>query len=372
MHSVSRNFAFNMVVTMLNVTMLNVTMLNVTMLNVTILIAITGSASAADWNQAAGPNGNFVVAGDGPIRFSATHNDNIVWRSSLPNTGQGTAIVSNDRVFVTSHAALEADTEMGSPVVGQCFDASTGKLLWERELRGSRVTDLSSLFSDNTAASPVADGTNVCFINVGGMIKCFDFDGNEKWSHKWVPFGRHHARQHEPILHDGKLIVVQVPRTDLDPKVTTKAGAQPLGRDKQYWTHLLAFDLATGKQSWQAECGTSVHATSLIGPLASNPLASNPLASNPLASNPLASNPTGNGPTAILTGRGGGHKPPEEPFGVTLVDANDGKSIWEIPVNGFPCAQNMAWNSKVACVFAGGKHLTIDVATGKITASVSV
>jgi hypothetical protein len=305
------------------------------------------SARSEDWNQAAGPQGNFNVDGEAPIRFSATHNDKVLWRTPLPNSGQGAAIVSNERVFVASHAKINEDSEMGSLIVGQCFDAKTGELLWERELPGSRVTDFSSLFSDNTAASPVADGKHVCFVNVGGMIRCFDFAGNEKWSYKWVPFGRHHARQHEPVLHNGNVIVMQVPRADLDPKVTTKEGAKPLGRGKQYWTHLLAFDLATGKQSWQAECGTSVHAGSLIGRTAS-------------------------GQTAFLTGRGGGHQPPEDPYGVSLVNANDGKTIWEIPIKGFPCAQNMAWNSKVACVFAGGKHLTIDVDSGKIVTSVSV
>ena len=155
-----------------------------------------GRVCAEDWPQAAGPAGNFAVKGTAPADFSATHHRNILWRTPLPSTGQGTPIISNGRVFVTSHEPITADTRYGSNIVGMCFDAGTGKKLWERTIPGVRDTDLSSLFSDNTAASPVADGRRICFVNVGGSIKCFDFDGRELWSYDWVPFGRHHARLH--------------------------------------------------------------------------------------------------------------------------------------------------------------------------------
>jgi outer membrane protein assembly factor BamB len=311
-------------------------------------VALTASGlSAADWPQAAGPNGNFVVGGKAVASFSVATNQNVVWRSPLPNTGQGTPIISDGRVFVTSHEAITKDTEMGSLILGLCFDAKSGKELWRREIRGTRVTDFSSLFSDNTAASAVADGSRVLFSNVGGTLKCFDFAGSEQWSFKWGPFGRHHARQHEPILHNDQAILVQVPREDLPSEVTTKAGAAPLGRGKEYWTRLQTFDLKTGKRGWIAEAGTSCHSTSLIGK-------------------------TVDGDAAILTGRGGGHKPPEEPYGISLINADDGKTIWELPVTGYASHQSSSWNKDVACLFAGKEHLTVDIQTGEIRNRVSV
>jgi len=117
-----------------------------------------GRVRSADWPQAAGPNSNFAVQGNAPAEFSVTHNRNILWRTPLPSTGQGTPIVSHGRVFVTSHESIAADTQSGSNIFGICFDAGTGKELWRRTIPGVRDTDLSSLFSDNTAASPVADG----------------------------------------------------------------------------------------------------------------------------------------------------------------------------------------------------------------------
>ena len=302
---------------------------------------------AADWQQAAGPHGNFIVDGMAVDSFSVSTNQNVVWRTPLPNTGQATPIVSNGRVFVTSHEPITQDTEMGSLILGLCFDAKTGKELWRREIPGTRVTDFSSLFSDNTAASPVADGQRVLFSNVGGMLKCFDFEGAEKWKFQWGPFGRHHARQHEPILHNGHAILVQVSREDLTPEVTTKAGAAPLGRGTEFWTRLQAFDLKTGHRNWIAEAGTSCHSTSLIGK-------------------------TADGKSAILTGRGGGHQPPEEPYGISLIDADDGKTVWELPIKGYAAHQSSSWNQDVACLFAGQEHLTIDVKTGKIRSQTSV
>ena len=52
-------------------------------------------------------------------------------------------------------------------ILGLCFDVETGKELWRREIPGKRKTDLSSLFSDNTAASPIATDDSVCFIKMG-------------------------------------------------------------------------------------------------------------------------------------------------------------------------------------------------------------
>jgi len=305
------------------------------------------SAANAQWPQAAGPQGNFNVQGEAPAEFSVTHNRNVLWRAPLPSTGQGTAIVSGGCVFVSSHQAIKKDTGYGSDIVGMCFEAETGKLLWQRVIPGVRNTDLSSLFSDNTAASPVADGKHVCFVNVGGGMKCFDYQGNEIWSYNWVPFGRHHARLHEPLLHNGNIITVQYPGTDLKPQHTTKGGAKPLGRDRKYWTQLQAFSMKTGKRQWIAKAGTSIHQTSLPGVTAA-------------------------GVHAILTGRGGGHQPPEEPYGLSLVDASNGDTLWTLPIKGYPSAQNACWNAKHAFAIKAGEHLTIDVATGKLISRTSL
>lgn len=248
---------------------------------------------------------------------------------------------------MTSHDEITQDSQIGSSILGMCFDAVTGRELWRRRLDGTRKTDLSSLFSDNTAASPVTDGTRVVFVNVGGTIKCFDFDGTELWSHTWTPFGRHHARAHEPILHDGKVILMHAPRYDLPVSATTKEGSQPLGRGKGFWTHLRAYDLRTGELVWQAEAGTSVHSTSIMGALP-------------------------DGRPVILTGRGGGHKPPEEPYGLSLIDASNGKSIWDRTIKGYTAAQNTNWSGTAGHFFLDGEHRSVEIESGLLLKGVSL
>jgi len=304
-------------------------------------------AQADEWPQAAGPNGNFISEGKGPEAFSGSRNERILWRAKLPSTGQGTSVVSGGRVFVTSHEQIAEDSQTGSTIWGMCFDSRTGKELWRRKIGGTRNTDLSSLFSDNTAASPVTDGKRVVFVNVGGTIKCFDYEGKELWSHVWTPFGRHHARAHEPILHDGKVILMHAPRYDLPASATTKGGSHPLGRGKEYWTFLRAYDLKTGKPVWGAKAGTSVHSTSILGQLP-------------------------DGRHAILTGRGGGHKPPEEPYGLSLIDASNGKSIWDRAINGYAAAQNANWSGKAAHFFVGQDHHSVAVSSGEPMGSLSL
>ena len=265
----------------------------------------------------------------------------------MPSTGQGTPIISNGRIFVTSHERIEEDSEMGANIIGICLDAKTGKKLWERIIPGTRKTDLSSLFNDNTAASPVSDGERVVFMNVGGTIACFDFDGKELWKHKWTPFGRHHARAHEPILHDGMVIVTHTPKYDLPIEASTKAGSKGLGRGLEYWNFLRAYNLKTGKLTWQAEAGTSVHSTSMLGQLAKGKL-------------------------AILTGRGGGHEPPEEPYGLSMIDVTSGKSIWDQSIKGYPAAQNTSWNKNGVYFFAGSMHKFLSLESSKMKKEVSI
>jgi outer membrane protein assembly factor BamB len=300
----------------------------------------------ADWPEAAGPNHNYIVRGTASTAFSVSLNKAVLWRTPLPNTGESTPVISGNRVFLTCHTPISGDGQLGSTIFGLCFDATSGRELWRREIPATRQIDMASGFSDNTAASPVTDGTRVCFINVGGAIRTFDFDGNLVWKYDWVPFGRHHSRQQEPIFHDGKVILLRVVAGNLPLQATTKPGAAALGPDRQYWTRLQAFDLADGKQQWTAECGTSVHSASMLG--------------------------KAGGHAVILTGRGGGHQPLERPYGLSLLDAASGKERWNLPIDGYAAHQNAVFNDDVAAYFVGKTHHTLDLATGQVTGSVSI
>lgn len=310
-------------------------------------LLVKSSSLHADWPQAAGPNHDYRVAGHAPTTFSVVRNQRVLWRTPLPNTGESTPIVAGSRVFLTCHIPMTADAQPGQEIYAMCFDADSGKEVWRRELPATRSIDMASGFSDNTAASPVTDGKYVCFINVGGSIRTFDFDGKLVWSYDWVPFGRHHSRQQEPILHDGKVIFLKTVAENLPKSASTKAGAAALGRDQAYWTRLHAMELSTGKLQWIADSATSVHSASLM-------------------------NLTVNKVPAILTGRGGGHSPPEEPYGLSLINADSGRTIWDLPIRGYAAHQNAVWNGPIGAAFVGGQHHLINMQGGLLLPAVSL
>ena len=61
---------------------------------------------------------------------------NFLWRAKMPSHGQGTPIISNGKVFVTSHERIKEDSETGSAIVGICLDAKTGKSCGKEKSKG--------------------------------------------------------------------------------------------------------------------------------------------------------------------------------------------------------------------------------------------
>ena len=76
-------------------------------------VFLVSPVMAQQWHQGAGPNGNWTVEGDNPpTSWSATTGENIVWRTSLPESGQGSIIAWGDRLFVTSNVPWEDGTKI--------------------------------------------------------------------------------------------------------------------------------------------------------------------------------------------------------------------------------------------------------------------
>lgn len=79
-------------------------------------------AAAQDWTRFRGPNGTGIAAGSGyPVAFDKTQN--VIWRTPV-RPGKSSPVLTGDHIFLT---ACERDQ-----LFTQCFDRSTGKLVWER------------------------------------------------------------------------------------------------------------------------------------------------------------------------------------------------------------------------------------------------
>jgi len=276
---------------------------------------------------------------DAPTTWSVVHNRNIRWKLQLPETGQSTVTIWGQRVFFTTMQPVDDDSELGSNIVAWCCDANTGAVIWKRDIPGTHPLRLSGCFSDSSAPPPVTDGQRVCFFNASGRIVCCDLNGGLLWSQDIMPVGRS-----QPFLHGTNVIFT---RQNYMPDEHGHFSHEHKNAPPEKWTNLQALDMATGKVKWTSTCGVNMGCIPLPVPL-------------------------DDGRNVILVGRGGGHSPPETPAGVSLISADDGSTIWTLPLKGFMSTQTYGVHGRHALIFHGDQHLWVDVASGEIVKQTSI
>jgi outer membrane protein assembly factor BamB len=170
-----------------------------------VLLAVAAGAcavtplTAENWPQWRGPllNGLSREA-DLPVRWSRT--EGLAWTLALPAWSGSTPIVWGGRIFLNV-----AD---GPGVFLWCVDRANGSVLWRRPLDGGnrqiRKQNMSS-------PSPVTDGIHVWVMTGTGVLKSFDFDGNERWTRNIQRdhgfFGQLYGYGSSPLLFEDSLYV---------------------------------------------------------------------------------------------------------------------------------------------------------------------
>jgi hypothetical protein len=289
--------------------------LRIALIALLVLAAACTGVQQAAWPMGSGPNGDWATTGpQPPISFSVTTGENIVWRTPMPETGQGGIAIANGRLFVTTMApwtgeglnefdakkyshAIEKRKVVGKLIDAHCIDQATGKVLWTRRISGEVPSIYSYPFSDATAASPVANNTHVWFTNAGGTLCCYTHTGDLVWQRKWTAtFDGPFNKQFEPFLIN-----------DSSRNAQTIVHMEPFDTEgkKSRWHYLVGLDALTGEQLWRSEDAlTQYNAPTLVT--------------------------TDQGP-CVLHARGGPHQVPERPVGLTLTRVsgpNAGSKVW--------------------------------------------
>lgn len=211
-------------------------------------LAVAFSAHSANWTHWRGPDYNgSSPEKDLPTDFSKT--ENVKWSATLPGTSAATAIILDDRVFVSS-----ADDKARS-MRALCLDRKTGKELWNEEVGSGYNFDDKSNFA---SPSPVTDGKVVVYLYGNGLLAGFDLAGKKLWfrdlQKDYGPFTYQWTYGASPTIYKGKLYV-QVLRRD-----------EPVhgrGRsDGPNDSYLLALEPVTGKELWKYVRPTQAHAES--------------------------------------------------------------------------------------------------------------
>lgn len=317
------------------------------------LLSTTHLWANDNWQQASGPNNNWQTSGEAPIEWSVVRNENILWRTPMPEAGQSAVVISGDKAFTTIHVPLTEVKQKTKvkDIFGFCLDANTGKILWKVELPGTFQMDLASGFTDGSVFAPVTDGQHVWFFNRCGSMGCYDMEGKKIWLREFVPRNRHSNRQCEPIMFNNTILYVEIQdkehhlkiKSPNDPSRKNTKLEAPDGSDpKTFWTYIHGIDKTTGKILWRENTGTSVHNTPILNTMA-------------------------NGCPAILHARGGGHGPLEKPYGLSLTSlkpGEEGKNIWSKETKDF-AFYACHWNSKYAISLGSKTFSVLETETGK-------
>jgi outer membrane protein assembly factor BamB len=148
-------------------------------------VLLAAPALADNWPAWRGPHANGVCDEKNlPVKWSAKEKmvwpfrwlaaENVAWKVSLPDEGNSTPVIWNDRIFITQA------TSGGRKRSTICFAKKDGKLLWEKtvEYPEKEPTHQTNPYC---SASPVTDGQRVVVSHGSAGIYCYDLDGKELW-----------------------------------------------------------------------------------------------------------------------------------------------------------------------------------------------
>lgn len=192
--------------------------------------ALAADAGAQGWTSFRGPGARGVAdRASPPLAWSAKEGTHILWKTPVPSHGMSSPVVWGKRLFLTG--ADEAARRL------YCYDAETGRLLWQHDMDGlpgfPRGSALPEVLEQTGWAAPTVttNGRQVAALFATGELVVVDMAGERVWArHLGVP--KNHYGHSSSLMSHENLLFVQ-----LDQEVDSK---------------LLAFDLASGEAAWQA------------------------------------------------------------------------------------------------------------------------
>jgi outer membrane protein assembly factor BamB len=201
--------------------------------------------SVGDWPDWRGPDRDGVSREKGlPEKWSLS-GENLAWKAAYG--GRSTPVVLGDHLYLQNTAG-KGETEQERIL---CFNADTGKLLWEYKF---------NLFQSDVPphrvgwASPAADPEtgNVYVFGVNNLLTALTQDGKKLWersiTEEFSPFTTHGGRTVSPII-DADLVIVSTP--------TSTWGSQA-NRAQRF----IALDKRTGEIVWISTPGGRPYDTS--------------------------------------------------------------------------------------------------------------
>jgi outer membrane protein assembly factor BamB len=161
-----------------------------------------------------------------------------LWVANFP--GQSTSVIANGKLYIMGYLGEGADMQEGVA----CFDAETGKKLWQRLYNDFLSDTVYQRYATSSATVDPETG-NVFMQGTQGILAAFDPDGKLLWLHSLMEeFGRltfPNSRTASPVI-DQDLVITR--------GITANWGAQGPAADRFY-----AFEKKTGELVWASSPG---------------------------------------------------------------------------------------------------------------------
>ena len=238
----------------------------------------------SDWLYWRGPNGMGVSDQTG---LPDDLNQSLLWTHEIQ--GGGVPVIAGGRAYQFGYYGVEDDLQEALV----CFDAATGKVLWERR-HSDFVSDIVyNRYGVGAACIDPASG-NVYFQTSPGLLIGYDSEGNQLWERSLMEeFARltfPNGRTGGPCV-DGNLVIIHA--------ITANWGKQGPARDRFY-----AFDKSNGDLVWSSTPGITPKDSSF---------------------SPLTFEDLPDGRRVFYSGTGCGH--------VVCIDARTGQALWRFQMS---------------------------------------
>jgi outer membrane protein assembly factor BamB len=196
----------------------------------------TPAEVAQNWGRFRGPGGAGVSAyTNAPLTWNAKSGEGVLWKSPAPGPDFNSPVVWGDRLFLTTATARKREV--------CCYDAATGKLLWQKAADnvpgGGAVLDLNEASGGFAGPTAAADGRRVYAMFANGDLAAFDLNGNLAWARSFAPINNQYGHTASLDLWQDRLII-QLDHGESDQKVS----------------RLIAVNTANGKTAWETPRAT--------------------------------------------------------------------------------------------------------------------
>jgi len=233
---------------------------------------------ATQWPRFRGPGGSGVSAYDNvPTSWNGETGEGVLWKAEVPLDAPSSPVVWGDRVFLTGSSKTMLEV--------YCFDVKTGQFLWKHAVTGipgSPAQRPKTMEGVGWAPStPATDGSRVFAIFATGDLVALDFSGKRLWARNLGTPDNSYGHASSLAFWRNRLLVLYDQATADDRKSKLMALDVRTGRTvwetrrdtPQTWTtpivaktpkgeqiivcgdpFLCAYEPASGKELWRAEC----------------------------------------------------------------------------------------------------------------------